>query len=87
MNQPNESSLYQTSDLGTATFLFSTGHELAKTSLSGPNRLVFYFKRTCDIEDQVERYLNGQAQAPARSLFECYRQLRALAFEKTGNLR
>lgn len=79
--------LYQTADLGTATFLFTIGHELAHTSLSGPNRLIFYFERTSDIEAQVESYLKGQAQAPARRLFESYRQLRALAFEKTGNLR
>ncbi len=83
----NESNLYQTSDLGTATFLFSSGYELAKTSLSGPNRLIFFFRRKGDIEAQVEKYLNGQAQAPARRLFEAYRSLRALAFEKTGNLR
>lgn len=87
MNLSKKAFLYQTSDLGTATFLFSTGHELARTSLSGPNRLIFYFKCTGDIESEVERYLNGLAQAPARRLFEAYRSLRALAFEKTGNLR
>jgi len=87
MNQPKESHFYQTSDLGTATFLFSTGYELARTSLSSPNRLIFFFRRTDDIEAQVERYLKGHAHAPARRLFECYRQLRALAYEKTGNLK
>ncbi len=87
MNQPIELNLYQTSDLGTAVYLFTTGHNLVKTSLSGPNRLIFYFERTGDIEAQVELYLNGKAQAPARLLFNNYRQMRALAFEKTGNLR
>lgn len=88
MNQPNESiNLYKTSDLGTATFLFSTGYELTQTVLSGPKRLIFYFKHTGDIEVQVEKYLSGLAQAPARHLFEAYRSLRALAFEKTGNLK
>lgn len=81
------SDLYQTSDLGTAVFLFVTGHELIRTSLIGPNRLSFHFKHTRGIEQAVESYLNGQAQAPARRLFEGYRQMRAIAFEKTGNLR
>ena len=87
MNQPNESSLFKTSDLGIATFLLTTGHELIKTSLCGPNRLIFYFMRTGNIEIQVEKYLSGQGEAPARRLFETYRSLRAIAFEKTGNMR
>lgn len=87
MNQSNDCGHYFTSDLGTATFLFTIGYDLVRTSLSAPNRLIFYFNRTDDVDAHVELYLNGKAQAPARRLFENYRQMRALAFEKTGNLR
>ncbi len=84
--QPNES-LYTTSDLGTAVFLFTMGHSLTRTELIGPQRLLFHFQKKDDTDIQVVRYLNGQAEAPARRLFENYRALRALAFERTGNLR
>ena len=82
-----ETSLYTTADLGTAVYLLTIGHELVKTSLHSPTRLLFHFRRNEDIELQVGRYLSGAGVAPARKLFECYRSLRALAFTQTGNLR
>lgn len=84
--QPTET-FYTTSDLGTAVFLFTVGHSLAKTELIGPQRLLFHFQKKDDTDLQVARYLNGQAEAPARRLFENYRALRALAFERTGSSR
>lgn len=87
MNLPKESNLYSTSDLGIAVYLFTTGHELIKTTLQGPKRLIFYFKQTDAIEMQVSRYLNETGHASAKRLFENYRALRALAFAKTGNLK
>lgn len=86
-NQPKEPNLYSTSDLGIAVFLFTTGYELTKTTLQGPKRLIFHFKRRTDIESQVSKYLNETGLAPAKKLFENYRALRALAFAQTNNLR
>jgi hypothetical protein len=80
------SDFYFTSDLGIAVYLFPTGHSLDRTELIGPQRLLFHFQKRENTEHEVARYLSGQAQAPARRLFENYRALRALAFEKTGNL-
>ena len=87
MDLVKESNLYSTSDLGIAVYLFTTGHELIKTTLQGPKRLIFHFKRTDDIETHVSWYLNETGQAPAKRLFENYRALRALAFSQTNNLR
>lgn len=84
---PQEPTLFQTSDLGIAVFLFTIGHELKTTTLQGPNRLIFCFKEQPDTEALVGKYLNGTALAPAKGLFENYRGLRALAFNKTGNSR
>ena len=84
---PQEPTLYQTSDLGIAVYLFTIGHELIKTTLHGPNRLIFYFKQQTDTEAHVSKYLSEIGQAPAKKLFENYRALRALAFNKTGNIR
>lgn len=84
---PQEPTLYQTSDLGIAVYLFTIGHELIKTTLQGPNRLIFHFRQGVDTEAHVSRYLNETGQAPAKKLFENYRALRALAFSQTGNLR
>lgn len=84
---PQEPTLYQTSDLGIAVYLFTIGHELIKTTLQGPNRLIFCFKQQTDTEAHVSKYLCETGQAPAKKLFENYRALRALAFSKTGNLR
>lgn len=86
-DRAQEPSLYTTADLGTAVYLFTIGYELAKTTLYGPTRLLFHFKRSEDIELQVGRYLSGAATAPAKRLFENYRALRAMTFTQTGNLR
>lgn len=77
---------YQTADLGLATFLLTIGHELIGATLVAPNRLVFSFKNTDKIEQEVLGYISGTGQAPAKKLFETYRSLRALTFERTGNL-
>lgn len=79
--------LYQTSDLGIAVYLFTIGHELIKTTLQSSTRLIFYFKQQNDTEAHVSKYLSETGQAPAKKLFENYRALRALAFNKTGNAR
>ena len=86
-SQQNEPNLYSTADLGIAVFLFTIGHELTNTSLQGPRRLVFHFHRHPDTDTQVSRYLNETGLASAKKLFENYRALRAIAFEKTGNIR
>lgn len=82
-----ETHLYSTADLGIAVFLFTTGHELRDTSLHGPKRLRFHFEKKKDTEGQVAKYLNETGFASAKRLFENYRTLRAVAFERTGNLR
>lgn len=84
---PQETPLFQTSDLGIAVYLFTIGHELKATALSGPNRLIFCFKQQHDTEGQVSKYLSETGLASAKKLFENYRALRALAFNKTGNTR
>lgn len=87
MNHSNNHNFYQTSDLGTAVFLLTAGHPLAKTALEGPRRLCFFFERTDSIERDASLYLNGRGQAPARQLFENYRALRAMTFQATGMAR
>lgn len=79
--------LYSTSDLGIAVFLFTIDYNLIRTELVGPQRLLFHFQKNENTEQQVSQYLSGRAEASARRLFENYRALRALAFEKTGNKR
>lgn len=86
-NQPNNTNLYSTADLGIAVYLFTIGHELKETSLQGPKRLIFHFQRKDDTEGRVTSYLNETGKTSAKKLFENYRALRALAFSKTGNLR
>jgi len=78
---------YSTVDLGIAVFLFTKGHELAETTLHGPKRLIFHFKKQSDTEILVGKYLSEKGLAPAKKLFENYRALRAIAFSQTGNLR
>lgn len=87
MIKPNGSNRYSTSDLGIAVFLFTTNHNLLDTELIGSKRLLFHFYKKENTEVEVVRYLNGQAEASARRLFENYRALRAMAFQKTGNVR
>jgi len=65
-----DTSLYATADLGTATYLLATGHELVKTTLYSPTKLLFHFRRDEDIELKVGRYLSGVGEAPAKKLFE-----------------
>ncbi|MDH3973500.1 MAG: DUF5659 domain-containing protein [Deltaproteobacteria bacterium] len=82
-----KSNLYSTVDLGIAVYLFTIGHELKETSLQGPKRLIFHFKKQRDTESKVTSFLNETGEASAKKLFENYRALRALAFTQTGNLR
>lgn len=86
-NHPQAPNLYSTADLGIAVYLFTIGSELINTTLKGPQRLVFHFKRTDDTEAQVANYLKETGQAPAKCLFENYRALRALTYAQTNNLK
>jgi hypothetical protein len=85
--QAQELNIFKTSDLGIAVYLFTIQHELHKTTLQGPKRLIFHFKQQADTEAHVSAYLSEKGKAPAKKLFENYRALRSLAFSKTGNLR
>lgn len=87
MTKPQESNLYKTNDLSTAALLDARGHRLIEAILTGPQRLCFVFERRKDTDTLISEHMAGRAEAPARALFEAYRRLRALAFEKTGNLR
>lgn len=78
---------YPTSDLGLAVFLFTAGHELVRTELDTPRRLCFHFVKGPATEALVLRYFSGKAEAPAQTLFFNYRKLRALTYERTGNIR
>lgn len=86
-SQSEKFNLYSTSDLGIATFLFTIDHKLHGTSLCGPRKLVFSFIKKADTENSIAEYLSGTGKAPAKRLFDNYRALRALAYEKTGNLK
>lgn len=79
--------LYSVSDLGIAVFLFTIGHDLDHTTLQGPKRLIFHFKRQEDTDRLVGSYLNETGVASAKKLFNNYRALRAMAFSQTGNMR
>jgi hypothetical protein len=80
----NKSTLYSTSDLGIATYLLTVGVELISTTPvpHNPSHLIFHFKEQENIRRLISDYLNGDGLAPARTLFENYRALRALAFNQ-----
>ena len=81
MKEKNMNLKYSTSDLATATFLFTIGHKLLTTSILNAKKLIFHFEHTANIEEDAARFLHG-AEAPAKKLFENYRTLRAITFEK-----
>lgn len=88
MKNPSEqTSIYSTPDLGLSVFLFTSGHELVRTTVIGQRRLVFHFRHQAETEQLVSSYLNGTGRAPAKKLFENYRALRGIAFSQTNNLR
>ncbi len=86
-NLSEQLSTYSTPDLGLAVFLFTEGHELVKTTLSGQKRLVFHFLRQDDTDILAAKFFNGTGKASAKKLFENYRSLRTMAFSQTNNLR
>lgn len=79
--------IFETCDLGLATFLLTIGHELLRTYAATPRKAAFIFRKKKDTEALVGKYIAGEAHASARRLFEAYRDLRAMATERTGNLR
>ena len=78
---------YITSDLGLATYLNTIGYIIKDTQLLTANKLNFIFESTVELERDVAAYFSLSGVAPARKLFEAYRSLRALTYQKTGNLR
>ena len=76
--------LYSTSDLGIATFLLTVGVEIISTTPvpHNHNHLIFHFREQENTRSLISDYLNGDGLAPARTLFENYRALRALAFNQ-----
>lgn len=85
MTKSQESNLYKTNDLSTAALLDARGHRLIEANLIGPQRLCFVFERRKaeDIDVLVSEHMSGQSE----TFIEAYCRLKALAFEKTGNLR
>lgn len=78
---------FSTSDLGTAVYLFTSGHKLVNTKLIGSRRLSFSFCKQPNTDAEVNLYLAGQAEASALRLFQNYRALRAMTFQATGIAR
>jgi hypothetical protein len=86
-NSTPQENAYQTRDLGLATYLVSIGHELTGTALKEPRKVIFEIKRREDTDRLVLDYFNGTAEAPAKKLFEQYRNLRGIVYSRINNVR
>lgn len=86
-NSNEELAIYSTPDLGVAVFLFTSGHELVRTTVIGQRRLVFHFRRKENTDKLGATFLDGSGKAPAKKLFENDRALRGIAFSQTNNLK
>ncbi len=83
INEPT----FSTKDLGVASYLATTEHELTGTTLEDPKKVIFHFRRKEETENLVVKYLSGTAQASAKKLFENYRTLRGLVYSRINNVR
>ncbi len=85
----DEADSYLTRDMGLSTFLVVTDHELIRTSFENPQKIIFHFKKREDTDTLILQYFSGTARAPAKKLFETYRNLRGLVYTKlrSGSVR
>jgi hypothetical protein len=68
---------YAVSDLGVASYLLTGGKTLLRLDRANPRRIQFVFKRTQEIERDVEQYWNGAARVAPLALQLCQKALKA----------
>ena len=68
---------YETSDLGTASYLLTIGHQLLTLNRVNPRRALFIFERTSDIERTVEDFWNGTARVAPLALLQSQKTLKS----------
>jgi len=66
----DESSVFTTYDLGLSTALLCTGFTLLSVDKENPQKVLFIFQKTYQIEDIANLYLSNGLEVKARSFFD-----------------
>lgn len=67
----------KTSDFTLASTLYSLGFNIAGIDKTNPKRVVFYFKKTSDLETTVDKYFNNQVKINPLDFDRAQREIRA----------
>ena len=76
------SQLNSFSDLGCAAALISAGFELAFLNKENPQRVLFVFKHSVDIDQTINDYFSGRLMTNARIFFDTTRALKHRIFNE-----
>jgi hypothetical protein len=68
----------KTSDFNLAATLYTLGFSIDGIDKSNRKRVVFYFKRTSDIEVNVKNYFNNKVLINPLALYRCEREIQAI---------
>ncbi len=71
---------FETSDLGLATALVSSGNSLFSVDKSNPRRVIFIFNQTSELSDKVDQYWSGQLHVAANSYMDHVKYLKAMIY-------
>lgn len=77
MQELDEKTMYETSDLNLAAVIFCHGYTLAKIDRSDPSRYKFIFGHTGDIYVVVSDYWERVLKCEPQQLFEAVKALKA----------
>jgi molybdopterin/thiamine biosynthesis adenylyltransferase len=73
----DQSKKYTTSDLGCVSALVATGIQIESVNRSNPQRVVFVFDASVELNQIVEAYWNGSLSVDAKTYFETQKWLKS----------
>lgn len=77
---------YSTNDLNLAAALKESGVPLLRVE-NRSGRGIFIFRDSPKLRETITKYFNGDLQAPAHSLFQTWKTLKAMTFSVIGEVR
>ena len=72
----NELDVLKTSDFILASTLLTLGHDIIGIDKTNPKRVVFYYRKTSDLEVAVEDYWAGKVKVDPKSFVYSQREIR-----------
>lgn len=80
MTQDQNKALYQCSDLALVAYL-SLSFPIESIDRSNSRKAVFYFKKSKELNEQIQAYWRGETKVETRTYFDELRRIKARLYE------